>query len=143
MGKSMEFIGLRNVECRTGIRVPVRLPVTIEIRPLVLRVSLRAVTHNVSFDGALVEACKPDLPKGAQVRVLLETAPTVQLFIDAVVVRSTDKGVALMFTEYADDVLKPLSAILAAEFNKYLDGRLSLRTVANAEPFATSVGMYK
>jgi len=124
------------------IRVPVRLPVTIEIRPLLLQVSFQAVTHNIGFDGALLEASKPDLRKGTQVRVLLETAPKVHLIIDALVVRSTDHSVALMFTEYAHEALKPLSAILAAELNKYLDGRSGPRTMVPAEPFAESVGLY-
>lgn len=106
------YIEPQYIESRMAIRLPVRLPVTIELRPLLLNLKLQAVTRNVSFYGALVEECKPSPPKGAEVRLLMESAPNVRLAIDALVVRSTDHGVALMFTENSEGVFKSLSKIL-------------------------------
>ena len=117
MVRPQGYIEAQDKEARMAIRVPVRLPVTIELRPLLLNLKLQAVTHNLSFDGALIEASKPAPPKGAEVRLLLESAPNVHLVIDALVVRSTDHGVALMFTENAKGVLKSLSEILTAGFH--------------------------
>lgn len=128
----LEFIESQIIECRRSIRVPVHIPATILFRPVTRHQSVRAVTRNVSFDGARIDAENTSLEVGAQVRVLLEISGQDPIIIYALVVRNTNHGVALMFTEYDNEALESLSAILADGFNKYLDGRSGARAAANA-----------
>ena len=147
MARDIAFLGKQNIECRMSIRVPVHRPVSLKERPSIGHlshgyVSMRAETHDLSFDGTLIEASNPNLQKGAHVRLMLEVLPKHPLAIDALVVRSNAHGIALMFTEYNNEVLESMSAILAAEFNKYLDGRSRTDPVLNAKPFAESVNLH-
>jgi hypothetical protein len=143
MANPMEVAEPRTIESRWSIRVPVRLPVIIKIHPGLGFERVRTVTHDLSFDGALIAANHPALQRGAQLRVLLETAAKDPLVFDALVVRSTDHTVGLMFTEYGDDVSESLCSILAAEFNAYLGGRPCPAAVVNKKPIAVSVGLHK
>lgn len=143
MPRDVEVIETQNIECRESMRVPVRIPVTIVLPPLIGHQSIRAVTRNVSFDGALINSRNPSLEKGMHVRVLLEIAGKDPIIVYALVVRSTHDGKALMFSLYDTEVKEPLSAILTAEFDKHLDGRFDPDSEVNAKPSAESVNSRK
>lgn len=131
----MEPISQHSKELRMSVRVPAHLSVTIKLPLRIGDESVQAVSRNLSFDGALIQLNNPTLQKGTQVRVHLEAASKDPLVIDALVARCTSHGVALMFTEYSNEVLEFLSAILAAEYNKYLDSRAGPDCGINAVPF--------
>lgn len=138
MASNVEFLGPQNIECRASIRVPVRIPVILKERPTIGYLStsyegLRTLTHDLSFDGTFIKSNSRNLQIGAYVRIMTETATKRNLTIDAFVTRNTGYGVALMFTEYDNEVLDFLSVILAAEYNNYLDARPRSRTTASIQ----------
>ena len=71
-----------------------------------------AVTRNLGFGGAFIEAGGGDPPKGTIVRLVLVTASQEPLTIDALVLRTEDGGFGAMFAYYGDDVFKRLASVL-------------------------------
>lgn len=103
----------QQIESRANLRVPVRLSVTVELPPRIERNSVRGVTRDISLSGAFIENSGSVPREGSLARLALETAPGGALVIDAVVLRSNDQGMGLMFAHYGDEIFEPLAALLA------------------------------
>ena len=102
----------QKMEHRMNIRTPVHLPATVYYRGNGGRESYRAMTRNLSFGGAFIEAGETAPSKGAIVRLALDNAGGGPVVIDALVLRHDALGFGIMFAYYGDEVFQQLASML-------------------------------
>lgn len=103
---------LPRMEHRMNSRLCVRLPVTVQISPRMENTRVCTVTRDVALGGACIENKGLDIQEGAMVRLTLELTPGDRVMIDALVLRSNDQGVGLMFAYYSNEVFDRLAELL-------------------------------
>lgn len=116
------------MEQRMNIRVPTNLPATVHYTGSDGRRTMHTVIRDLGFGGAFVEAGQMSALKGSIIRVGLgESEQAESINIDALVLRSSDDGVGLMFAYLDDDVFDQLASLLEPELDKRF-GRSRQRT---------------
>lgn len=109
----------QKMEHRMNIRMPVSLSARVYYPDKGGYGSFRAVTRDLSFGGAFIEAGEISPVKGSIVRLALATAAEDPVTIDALVLRSEAGGFGAMFAYYGDDVFKQLSSVLGPVLERH------------------------
>lgn len=94
------------------VRMPVCLSVIVYAPMNGGRSSFCAVSRDISFEGAFIEAVPTRPPKGGFVRLSFETAYDDPLIIDALVIRDNADGFGVMFAYNDDKKFQQLISIL-------------------------------
>ncbi len=108
----------QKMEHRMNIRMPVSLPARVYYPDKGGHGSFRAVTRDLGFGGAFIEAGENSPAKGSIVRLALTTVPEDPVTIDALVLRSENGGFGVMFAYYSDEVFKQLASVLEPVFER-------------------------
>ena len=106
-----------------SLRIAVKLKVTIEFPPRHEANRVTGVTEDLCFDGGFVRHGGKVLPKSTLARVALTDAAGETIVIDALVLRSSEAGTALLFADYGDVLFERLADLLKSDFAGYLDSR--------------------
>ncbi len=114
---------LQQLEHRTNARIAVHLPIILELPPRIETNWVNAATRDMSSGGAFIEGGDLNIQAGTLVRLTLEAALKTPLVIDALVLRSEDHGVALMFANNGGDAFHPLAVWLEQEIDRHFMGR--------------------
>ena len=109
---------IRRMEHRMNLRHSVQLPITVHVSPRMDHKGLPMVTRDIAFGGACIESEGVDIVEGTMVRLALEIAPDDPVTIDALVVRSNNREVGLMFAYYSNDVFDRLTELLEPQVQR-------------------------
>lgn len=102
----------QKMEHRMNIRMPVSMPATVYYPGNGGHESCRAMTRNLGFGGACLEAGETPPSKGTIVRLAMDNAGGDPVVIDALVLRNDAEGLGIMFAYYGDDVFQRLASML-------------------------------
>lgn len=109
---------IRRMEHRMNLRHSVQIPTTVHVSPRMDHKEVPVVMRDIAFGGACIESEGVDIREGTMVRLALEITPSDPVTIDALVVRSNNREVGLMFAYYSNDVFDRLTELLEPKVQK-------------------------